>query len=262
MNFSKKNNELVRQNEKNVKKSQKHDVNLQKNSTMYFQIGLILCLLATYFLMDMKFLTSEPLIIRDTGGDDIAEVFSENIEIYKERVERVKKEPRKEQRVISDLIKFVPDDFKQVEPLHEAITQVQNITDKPTNPIVLKKPVKEPVSISFVDQVPVFPGCEGLSTNSERKLCMSNKISKHIQSKFNTSLGEELGLSGKQKINVEFKIDKNGNVTDIRSRAIHSKLEKEAERVVSKIPKMKPGKQQNKNVSVLYNLPITFQIDN
>ncbi len=262
MNFSKKNHELVRQNEKNVKKSQRHDVNLQKNSTLYFQIGLILCLLATYFLMDMKFLTSEPLIIRDPGGDDIAEVFSEDIEIYKERVEIVKKEPRIKQRVISDVIKLVPDDFKQVEPLTETITQEQNITDKPTNSIVFTKPDKEPVSINFVEEVPVFPGCEGLSTNGERKLCMSKKISKLVQRKFNTSLGEELGLTGKQKINVEFKIDEYGNVTGIRSRAIHSKLEKEAERVVRKTPKMKPGKQQNKNVAVIYNLPITFQIFN
>jgi len=53
MNFSKKNHELVGQNEQNVTKSQKHDLNLQKTSTLYFQVGLILTLLATYGLFEM-----------------------------------------------------------------------------------------------------------------------------------------------------------------------------------------------------------------
>ena len=35
--------------------SQKHDTNLQKNGTLYFQIGLILCLLAAYSLFEMQF---------------------------------------------------------------------------------------------------------------------------------------------------------------------------------------------------------------
>jgi len=42
--------ELIRQNEQNVKKPQKHDANLQKNSTIYFQVGLILCLFMVYGL--------------------------------------------------------------------------------------------------------------------------------------------------------------------------------------------------------------------
>jgi protein TonB len=44
------------------KKSQKHDVNLQTNSTLYFQIGLILCLLGTYALFEMQFVDQKILI--------------------------------------------------------------------------------------------------------------------------------------------------------------------------------------------------------
>ena len=36
-------------------KPRKHDANLQKNSTLNFQIGLILCLLGTYGVFEMKF---------------------------------------------------------------------------------------------------------------------------------------------------------------------------------------------------------------
>ena len=65
MRTSKKSCEFIRQNEQIAKKSQKHDVNLQKNSTLYFQVGLIVCLLAAYGLLEMKFETIIPNY--DTG---------------------------------------------------------------------------------------------------------------------------------------------------------------------------------------------------
>ena len=87
---------------------------------------------------------------------------------------------------------------------------------------------------------------------------MSDKITKFVQKKFNTDLAGDLGLTGKQRISVIFKIDKKGNVTGVRSRAPHPRLEKEAARVVNMLPKMKPGRQRGKAVVVPYSLPITF----
>ena len=89
---------------------------------------------------------------------------------------------------------------------------------------------------------------------------MSQKIQKFVQKKFNTELAGDLGLSGKQRISVIFKIDKNGNVTGVRSRAPHPRLEQEAARVINALPKMKPGKQRGKAVIVPYSLPIVFQV--
>ena len=87
-----------------------------------------------------------------------------------------------------------------------------------------------------------------------------NKISRLIQKKFNADLASPLGLSGRQKIDVQFKIDKTGKVTDIKTRAPHPRLEKEAERVIKIIPEMTPGRQSNKNVGVIYTLPIIFRV--
>ena len=89
---------------------------------------------------------------------------------------------------------------------------------------------------------------------------MSDKITKFVQKKFNTDLAGDLGLTGKQRISVVFKIDKNGNVSGVRSRAPHPRLEKEAARVVGLLPKMKPGRQRGKAVVVSYTLPITFLV--
>ncbi len=89
---------------------------------------------------------------------------------------------------------------------------------------------------------------------------MSAKINKFVQKKFNTDLAGDLGLTGRQRINVIFKIDKHGNVVGVRSRAPHPRLEKEAARVINLLPKMKPGKQRGKAVTVSYSLPIIFQV--
>ena len=89
---------------------------------------------------------------------------------------------------------------------------------------------------------------------------MSDKIGKFVNRKFNTDLAGDLGLTGRQKIYVGFKIDKSGNIVSVRARAPHPKLAKEAERVVKLLPKMKPGKQRGKAVIVPYSLPIIFQV--
>ena len=87
-----------------------------------------------------------------------------------------------------------------------------------------------------------------------------NVCLKRLPRKFNTDLASDLGLSGRQRINVIFKIDKNGNITGVRARAPHPKLEAEAARVINLLPKMQPGKQRGKAVTVPYSLPILFQV--
>ena len=115
------------------------------------------------------------------------------------------------------------------------------------------------VSFSTVENVPVFPGCEK-GNNAKRRKCMSEKISKFVQKRFNTKLARNLGLSGRQRISVIFKIDKLGDVVGVRARAPHPKLEDEAIRVVNLLPKMKPGIQLGKAVIVPYSLPIIFEV--
>jgi len=115
------------------------------------------------------------------------------------------------------------------------------------------------VPITVIENVPEYPGCEK-GSNTEKRKCMSAKIAKFVQRKFNTDLAGDLGLSGKQRISVIFKINKNGDVTGVRSRAPHPRLEKEAARVINLLPKMKPGRQRGKAVIVPYSLPITFQV--
>ena len=115
------------------------------------------------------------------------------------------------------------------------------------------------VPFAVVDEIPTFPGCEGLD-NEGRKKCMSEHISSLVNQNFDTSLGEKLGLKGVNRIYVRFKIDTNGEIADIGVRGPHPVLEEEAKRVINLIPKMNAGKQRGKPVNVMYSLPIVFQV--
>ncbi|MBZ9728590.1 M56 family metallopeptidase [Salegentibacter sp. JZCK2] len=112
------------------------------------------------------------------------------------------------------------------------------------------------VPFAVIDEVPVFQGCENLTSNEERKKCMSNKISQFVNRNFNTGLSKELNLEEPSRIITQFRIDETGKVVDIKARASRPELQTEAIRVISELPKMKPGKQGGKDVSVMYSLPI------
>ena len=262
MSNSKNSHELIRQNEQIVKKSQKHEANLQKNTTLYFQIGLIVCLLAVFGLLEMKFETSIPNYKEGLPPLD-HEVFV-HIPVIKTKVPAFE-EPIKKKR-LQDPTSFetVPDDtpddlFK--EEFIESLPDTPTIDlDDFTPPV--EKPV-EPENVPFIsiENAPIYPGCEKAKGNEARKKCMSEKITKLIQRKFSGSaIASDYGLTGRQKIDVQFTIDKTGKVTDVKTRAPHPKLEKEAVRVINFIPEMTPGRQRDNNVGVIYNLPIIFQV--
>jgi len=168
------------------------------------------------------------------------------------------------------------DVLKNINALKESIAAKGDMTEeeekalKTLMMLVTKDGLNEPffqdvveraeIPFGVIENVPLYPGCENLPSNAERKTCMQDKITKHVQLKFNTDLAGDLGLMGRQRISVVFKIDASGEIVDIRARAPHKRLEEEAKRVVRSLPNMVAGNHEGKNVSVGYSLPIIFQV--
>ena len=243
--------------------SKKKDVNLQSNSSLYFQIGLILCLLGTYGLFEMNFQTTSHDVAINKPWEEPNVIFVVAPKpVQKDDVK--KNEPQKRIAILTDKPPVRIDNNSPLNPIEiimpESVPNDPPKTPAVSNPDTSVMPVDKPFTMVGVEKVPIFPGCESASNNAERMACMSEKLTKLIQKKFNTDLAAELGLTGIQKIQVQFTIDNKGNVTDIKTRSPYEKLQKEAERVVSKIPVMTPGMQRNTPVSVVYNLPIAFQV--
>lgn len=63
---------------------------------------------------------------------------------------------------------------------------------------------------------------------------------------------------------VQFVVDKEGNINDVKTIGATKGggLEEESIRVVKKMPKWKPGRQNQQNVSVQFNLPVTYTLQN
>ena len=147
--------------------------------------------------------------------------------------------------------------IESTETDEEEVVELSEIVE-----IAEEEDVIEDVPFAIIEDVPVYPGCERKKTNEKKKACLSENITKHVSRKFNADLAADLGLApGKKRIIVMFTINENGDITGIRARAPHKRLEKEAVRVVSILPKMKPGKQRGKAVRVKYSLPIVFNVE-
>ena len=151
MRIPKKTHELIRQNEQTVKKSQKHDANLQKNSTFYFQIGLIV---------------NDPIEI--CGVIDDTEPYVTAFVPYEKPVVKVKPKSIEKKVVLTVDPKIIDDNTPDIE-LNDIITPDQKpSSDKPFNPnsINVETEPEDNVVVDFVriESVPIYPGCENKKT--------------------------------------------------------------------------------------------------
>jgi len=254
MNYSKKNDKLIGQNEQVRKPKKNPKADVTRNESIYFAVGLLVMLGVSYLSINYKSYEKSNI---DIGMVDIYEDDEINIELIKPEVLPLPTPPPakipKEIEVIEDEIDVIETEILSTETNEDDI--ILDIPDIDVEEV----PEEVDVPFAFIENVPVFPGCEKGDNDAKRK-CMSAKISKFVQKKFNVELAEELGLTGRQTIRVLFKIDKNGNIAGVQARAPHPRLQKEAARVINLLPKMKPGIQRDKPVTVSYSLPIIFQV--
>ena len=112
-----------------------------------------------------------------------------------------------------------------------------------------------------IEQPPEFLDTPKELTIKEKKTFFSDRIEEIVKENFNQNIGDSTGLKGKQRIFTQFKINETGEVENIKARSPHPLFEAEAKRVINLLPKFKPGTQRGKAISVVYNLPITFVIE-
>ncbi|HLV14338.1 MAG TPA: energy transducer TonB [Xanthomarina sp.] len=228
--------------------------NVGRNSSLFFAVGMALMLFITYTAINYKTYDKEAI---DIGMLNLDDEFEEEIPI----TEQLQTPPPPPPPPAAPEVIEVVEDEEEVEETVIESTETNQEEEIIEVEEVFVEEVEEDVEVPFavIENVPVFPGCES-GNNEAKKACMNEKLSKFIANKFNTDLAGDLGLSGIQRISVFFKIDKTGEIVDVKARAPHPRLEQEAIRVVGLLPKMQPGKQRGKAVRVPYFLPIKFQV--
>ncbi len=230
--------------------------NLENHSKQFMLLGLAIALLLIYVGIEWK---TFDRTIEDLGISNMAA--EEEIDIpITERIQEVKPPPPPPPA--PEKIEIVEDEAEIIETVLETTETEESEAIEITEieEVVEEEEMDEDVPFAIIEEVPIYPGCKG--TNAQKKKCLQEKIQKLVSKNFNTGLANDLGLSpGRKKVYVQFKIDKKGDIVDIRARGPHKRLEKEAVRVVGKIPKMTPGKQRNRPVGVKYTLPITLVVE-
>jgi len=228
--------------------------NVGRNSSLYFAVGLNVMLVLTYLGLEHKTYEKESTKIDLLMLD---EQFDEDIPITTINIPP----PPPPKTVVTESITIVED----VEDVEETVVMSTEIgQDDIIEPVVEVEDVEveeveEDIEVPFsvIERVPRFPGCKG--TNAQLKACFQDKMQEHLLKNFRyPNAASELNIQG--RVFVFFLIDKNGKVTKIKSRGPDKLLETEAERIISLLPKMEPGKQRNKPVGVPYSIPINFKL--
>ena len=236
-------------------------VDPKRNSSLYFLVGLTAVLMLTYVSIELKSedprVEVEKLEIADNMmGED------EEVILTMPPVQKLPPPPPPAPEVIQ-----IVDNKQVIEDKKIETTEVDE-----NKPVVVTQAsdygseggtaeeIDEEVPFAVIEDVPVFPGCEGVAKN-KRLDCFMEQMAKHI--KKNQQYPEramEDGIQG--RVSVLFVIDKDGSITNVQVRGPKGGelLEKEAKRVIEKLPKFKPGMQRGKPVKVKYSQPITFKL--
>lgn len=244
-------------------RDKKHQANLRKSGGLYFQIGLVATLFIVFGIFQTKFHKKEVVInpIKITDTTEVITLIPDFIieeNIPKKTSVQVYNDP---------LVNFSdPTIVDNDEPIIETIVDVAPVVvDKAPSVTDIKIDDDEPeidvIPVSLVSDLPVFPGCESITDKNLQMDCFSSKVAKLISKKFDTDVAPDNGITGKQKIMVTFIINTAGDVVDVKARAPHPELQKEAIKAVKLLPKMTPAKQGFKTVNVSYSLPIIFNVE-
>jgi protein TonB len=232
------------------KKSEKAD--LSKNSGLYFVIGLSLILLISWQAIEWrtyeKVYAYEALNVEDEDDEEIP--ITEQLKTppppppppppAPEVIEGVEDEEEVEETVI-----------ESTETNEDEIIEVEEVE-------IEEEFEDVDVPFAVIEDVPIFPGCEKVA-KSERRKCFQEQMNKHIRRNFRyPEIAQEMGIQG--RVYVNFIIAKDGSISNIRMRGPDKNLEKEAQRIISKLPSMTPGKQRGRAVRVPFSIPITFRL--
>jgi len=139
---------------------------------------------------------------------------------------------------------FNQDDLSKT--TNEAVAVTEEVAEVTAKEEVIEVEETKPV-FTIVEEMPSFPGGE-----TERNKFLAENIVYPQQA-------TENGIQG--TVYVSFVVDSKGNVTDVKIlRGIGGGCDEEALRVVKMMPKWHPGKQNGKQVRVLFNMPIYFKL--
>ena len=225
-----------------VKKSPKADLENKKTSNLL--VGAILTLAVLF--IGFEWSEREVKVVTDSGITEI--VFEEEMIPITEQEPPKQAPPPPEAPKMEEIIEIVEDDADVEESTIEASDDITAAVEvKYTAVEVEEEEVEEQQIFQVVEEMPEFPGGMGE--------CMKF-LGKNIKY---PQISQENGVQG--RVIVQFVVNQDGSIVDpVVVRGVDPYLDKEALRVISMMPKWKPGKQRGKAVRVKFTVPVMFRL--
>ena len=231
-----------------MKPKKNPNADLRKNIPLFFAAALCFVVFVTWRVIEFRTYESK----YDYEALNVEVDDDEMIPI----TEQLKTPPPPPPPPAPEIIEVVEDEEEVEETVIESTETTQEEIIEEGE--VLEEEGDVDVPFAIIEDVPLFPGCERVK-KSQRRKCFQEKMARHISKNFRyPEIAQEMGIQG--RVYVQFVIDKDGSITGIRTRGPDKNLEKEANRIIAKLPKMTPGKQRGRPVRVPFSIPITFRL--
>ena len=228
-----------------IKKSER--ANLENKKFTWVLFGLILVLAGHFVAFEWTQYEKE-----DEGGAivDAGDIVLEEEVIPITMPEKKTVPPPPQAVTQAEVLNIVEDDAEIEETtIVSAEDQAEFVEITDDVPIVVEEPEKEEEIFQVVENQPEFPG--GMA-----------ELMKYLQKNIKyPTICQEQGIQG--RVIVQFVVNSDGSIVDPQVvKPVNPYLDKEALRVVSNMPKWKPGEQRGKKVRVRFTLPVTFRLSN
>ena len=226
-----------------IKKSPKAD--LENKKSTWLLVGYVIVLAFMFIAFEW---TKRDIKI-DTSQAITDLVFEEEIIPITEQPEQAAPPPPPAAPPIAETLTIVEDDADVEETTIATSEETNQAVEIKYVPVAVEEEEPEEQTIfEVVEQMPEFPngGMAGLM----------QYLSKNI--KYPT-IAQENGTQG--RVTVQFVVNRDGSIVDAKVlRGVDPYLDKEAIRVISSMPKWKPGMQRGKAVRVKYTVPVMFRL--
>lgn len=226
-----------------IKKSPKADLEGKKST--WTLVGFVLILAAMFVAFEWT--ERDVVITADSGIVEVA--FEEEMVPITEQEEPKQAPPPPEAPKVEEVLQIAENDADIEESTIQSSEASENqaVEIKYVPEVVEEEEVEEQQIFQVVEEMPEFPG--GMAE------CLKF-LSQNIRY---PAISQENGVQG--RVIVQFVVNQDGSIVDpVVVRSVDPYLDKEALRVISMMPKWKPGKQRGKAVRVKYTVPVTFKL--
>lgn len=224
-----------------AKKSKKAAIENQRGS--WLLMGLVVALAFMFVSFEW---TQHDVRVAALSSDDESIFVTELVPITFPD-EKLEPPPPPENKIV-EILEIVKNDIEVADNV-STVGEDMDVTHKIVwiPPVVETEVVDEDVIVDVAEIMPEFPG----GTAALMKYLGTNI-------KYPT-ISQEMGSAG--RVIVQFVVDKDGSISNPEVvRGVDAYLDKEAIRVISSMPKWRPGVQNGKKVRVKYTVPVVFRL--